>query len=494
MDQSAKSKVYLNDFWTHRVGPEQAPLCDQLARMAFEVEPPFAIAINGGWGSGKTSMLRAIMARLKGNLIQLPPELALIKEFTEVDKQTKKEWKNTGKEFFKGLDTKDQNALTTVHCIWFNPWQHQYEGHPMIALLQEIRAQMKLRLKFLKKSEMIAKVALKQGLRLCGGLINAATKAVTGVAAWGKTNPIDSIENDLQTHEAQNFQQILDSQRFQMHFEAAIEHITSDDNKANPAGRLIVFIDDLDRCESEQVLKLLESIKLYLSTRKCVFFFGIDQDHTIASLKRAGLEDTHQAKDYLHKLFQLNVPLSRARNFEGFIREQLEILNWRKTFKIEDEDHVTEFISLLANCLEPNPRRIKNFLNQFILRGKLMNDPNPKMLALIIMLHNYYPQVYNALEGHPDDLNLICDSMSLSSPEEAKTGLAATIARITDLPQTHQATLKPDSTDPITFSAANCDHYADVRGLFQVLKRFKEEFGDHCNAQTKDTILRYLQL
>lgn len=516
---SNKTHPYLNDFWTHKVHEDYKHLCDELAKMAYEVEPPFAVAINGGWGSGKTSMLRAVMARLKGNLIHLPEELALIDGYKEVNKDISDEWEKVGTDFAEGID--NPKVLDNLKCIWFNPWQHQYEGHPMVALLHEIHAQMRMRQEF-KKAGFIA---AKTGLRLVSGLIGAAAKTMTGLNPMGRTNLVDTLEKDIDAYKQERFEQPLDSQRFQMHFEAAIEHLTSRSKTANANGRLVIFIDDLDRCESEQVLKLLESIKLYLSTRKCVFFFGIDHDHTVAALEAAQLGDPHQARDYLHKLFQLTVPLSRSKDFQDFIGDQLKALSWRSVFEVDDEA-VSQLIQLFSETLEPNPRRIKNFLNQLMLRGKVLkskdpeNPPEIKTLGLLIMLHNYYPQVYNALEGNVDDLENICQVMVFKSPKEAASGFQAAVARMVDIPQKHEDIKPPktvhddkgktekESTDGSTetqqletspelnFPAAGDGHYADNRGLFQVLHRFKGAFYDHFEPiayNNPHQILRYLQ-
>ncbi|MDQ7083419.1 MAG: P-loop NTPase fold protein [Sulfurovum sp.] len=43
--------------------------------------------------------------------------------------------------------------------------------------------------------------------------------------------------------------------------------------------RVILFIDDLDRCEDATIATLLKEIKQYLSTKYCIFVFGYDRQH-----------------------------------------------------------------------------------------------------------------------------------------------------------------------------------------------------------------------
>ena len=42
--------------------------------------------------------------------------------------------------------------------------------------------------------------------------------------------------------------------------------------------RLVVFIDDLDRCMPEKAIEVLEAIKLFLDVQGCIFVLGLDQE------------------------------------------------------------------------------------------------------------------------------------------------------------------------------------------------------------------------
>ncbi len=56
-----------NDRWTIEIGQlGMLAAGDELARRALTCRPPYAICVQGKWGSGKTSLMRYAMAKLGG--------------------------------------------------------------------------------------------------------------------------------------------------------------------------------------------------------------------------------------------------------------------------------------------------------------------------------------------------------------------------------------------------------------------------------------------
>ena len=76
--------------------------------------------------------------------------------------------------------------------------------------------------------------------------------------------------------------------------------------------RVIIFIDDLDRCLPEKVIELLESIKLYLMKEKSktIYVLGLD-DKIISSTisEKYGNLKNNDINNYLDKMIQFNIRL-----------------------------------------------------------------------------------------------------------------------------------------------------------------------------------------
>ena len=72
--------------------------------------------------------------------------------------------------------------------------------------------------------------------------------------------------------------------------------------------RVVVLVDDLDRCLPSAVLASLEAIKLFLSVPKMAFVLAADQDMVREAIA-AGLGEQHRssifARDYLDKIVQV---------------------------------------------------------------------------------------------------------------------------------------------------------------------------------------------
>lgn len=204
--------------------------------------------------------------------------------------------------------------------------------------------------------------------------------------------------------------------------------------------RVVVLVDDLDRCLPDAVTATLEAIKLFLSTEKMVFVLAADQDMVrdaiSVSLDGARRGDVF-AKRYLEKIVQLPIALPRlsATDAEAYIglliagrsmREtDLHALaahvrvrrNARQTPLLHDfgglavkpaEDDLglaTQLAEGLSADRRSNPRQIKRFLNAFgvresIARARGVTIP-PAVMIKMLLLEELYRTSFNTLAAAP---------------------------------------------------------------------------------------------
>jgi hypothetical protein len=357
-------RFYPNDRWVVDDGFGSLRLGDQVARMALEVDTPFTIGVVGKWGSGKTSVLRRAFATLGGKPLAQAVPLGVDK--LEIEAKAWDRWRHNYAQRTPALSWPEHLVGSAKHslCVWYSPWQHQGAANPLVPLLLEIRAQYDGWTKTKKKASRVVRGALLAGVSLLERAIDAA--ATLSVGPLEKTSsaqiPIasgtaDALVKAFRPADA-DLVALADGQRFQLLFEDAVETLLAGlDDGPIAQRRLIVFVDDLDRCEEATIVRLLESLKLYLNSRHCVFVLGVDESAVADVLRRhwhGRSEDTN--RDYLDKLFQatLPVPLPRAADVRQHAARQ---------FVEHGLPAGASLARMVDELLEPNPRKIKNFVN-----------------------------------------------------------------------------------------------------------------------------------
>ncbi len=346
------------------------------------------MGICGSWGAGKTSFLLKLRTYLGGDFRLSDEDTATLTEKEKKDEELinglreQRRGKWFAEERFRFLKVRGDREL---YLIWFNPWQHQFESSPMVALLNEIRQHFTLKKKLMDDAGRVGNIAL-----------HATLKAI-GEAAKGLKIPLPSVQGYTESrreYEADNFSASLTSQRFRELFEQAISEIT--DGK----GLLVIFIDDLDRCEGDVAYRLLEALKLYLNAKNCVFVLGLDQqqlENAIAKAFSGDKEDRARfrpmARDYLSKMFQGLFLLPVPRQAEAYVEDLLDFNDddfnklLKRLFEFTEQDR-PQLIQAMDQNLPHNPRKIKSFINSWKLYLESLPESTTQLdWRLTVILH-----------------------------------------------------------------------------------------------------------
>jgi KAP family P-loop domain len=305
---------------------------------------PLTIGIFGGWGTGKTSLMQMIEARLKD----------------------------------EGIKT-----------VWFNAWK--YSGKEVIwnALIQTILLAMKKdtslidapRRKLFKQrvinvSVELAKYAAKVGTRLIPG----------GVL---REEDIDNLWTVLSSNIKEGTFEFIN--RFESEFEQLVDEYVG-------RSYLVVFIDDLDRCLPENAIEVMEALKLYLDKANCVFVIGVEPSiiETAITL-RYGANPNLSASRYLEKIIQIPVAVPRARTKSGLdlISSVVGDFIWTRRRR---------FARLIQVGMDRNPRRIKRFANTFAVALSKWPEATideKLVLAKVLIIQMKFSDFYRELTAAP---------------------------------------------------------------------------------------------
>ena len=127
--------------------------------------------------------------------------------------------------------------------------------------------------------------------------------------------------------------------------------------------RVIIFIDDLDRCSEDKVVEILESMKIFLSLDGIIFILGINHDKIVELINKK--YQTDNGEQYLKKFIQIPIVLTEW--------NQHEIIKLIDNFLENDiinpgyKTIIGENKEIIASAIEENPREIKRFLNNLII-------------------------------------------------------------------------------------------------------------------------------
>lgn len=370
---------------------------------------PSSIGVYGYWGSGKSSLIEMSFRSMK----------------------------------------KEQKTL----CIKFNGWKFEGYEDAKTALMGTIMDSIEdyinesttlgidIKQTLLAKAKGIferidkLKLAKTAGSLMLGTLNPALIPFITG--ATGIIQKGNSfLKEDIELDEDKIFiatRREIDS--FQSEFAELVD--------ASGLDRVVVYIDELDRCNSDTILSTLEAIRLFLFISTTVFVIGADERH----VRNAVLTkfDSNQknhigvGKEYLEKMIQypIRIPNLDVKSMEIyvlllFLERDLDIDDFEKVLKYITngrEDDVlgfsinsttlseivkkkTDFESriniaknlsyILTNNLDGNPRQVKRFLNTLEIRKLFAKTSkivlNDSIMLKLMILEYFRPEIHTFLQ------------------------------------------------------------------------------------------------
>jgi predicted KAP-like P-loop ATPase len=195
--------------------------------------PKFSIGIYGEWGTGKSTLMRLIESGLQ-----------------------------------------KRNLLT----VWFNAWQYEREKEfALIPLLRTIANKIPNDKRYddFKKS-------IKKGTSLVKKhLPQVATSLISDLMTKFIGSKMGEEVKDISEQLIPKIETLVHELETESVFYDGIENIANEITKLrekDTSFRLVVFIDDLDRCSPDKTLEVLESIKLFLGLDGFIYVLGLSHE------------------------------------------------------------------------------------------------------------------------------------------------------------------------------------------------------------------------
>lgn len=228
-----------------------------------------AIAIDGRWGSGKTFFVKQTLL-----LINAKNPMSKMNEDERLHILYRVPFKIEN-------DAEDENFDL---AIYFDAWENDNDTKPILSIIYEITKQLGLTYPFEADSDVF---------KLAGSIVET-------ISGRNINNIIESLKGD---NPLKKFQQ-------QKNIEEALKDFFSE-ILIERGNRLIIFIDELDRCKPSYAVHLLEQIKHYLCDDRITFVFSVnllELQHTISHYYGAAFDSCR----YLDRFFDIRIEIPPA--------------------------------------------------------------------------------------------------------------------------------------------------------------------------------------
>ncbi len=266
-----------------------------------------SIAVNGDWGSGKTTYLKAVES------------------------------------FYRDY--------CGFPVVFFEAWKYQEEENPLVPLVMEIKESIGISPRFKAKLTRIVKPIAAAGLTLSDMLLHSLT---------GKS--IDDMGKSLKRVEDEFYKRSSKHRDNLKELREAIKGLTRDfklknvnrdfqkeweaySSELNAPGQnnFVLIIDDLDRLVPEKAFKMIETLRFYFDIDNVLIVMGINDEilndyvYEHYGLRQNNSQNKNRGENFLEKIFQWQYELSSVEILDYHLSgiKESKLLSPEETDKIK---------------------------------------------------------------------------------------------------------------------------------------------------------------
>lgn len=284
---------------------------------------PITIGIYGKWGEGKTSFL---------NLIE-----------NKIDHFEKKDG---DKEYLK---------------FHFNPWRYSNEDEMIFDFFDGLAKRF-----YVKKetnTQKVGKQLIKYSRYLKSIKISSSFGIPTKLGTKITFDPsviLETLGEDLKGEE--------------ITLEILKDRVNEDLEKVN--FKVVVFIDDLDRLDKEEIYTILKLIKLNANFSNFIFIVNIDSDHVAKAIKDRYGNDIEDGHHFLEKIINIPIHLPKIEDadLKEFFRKKLHQVKGNLNYNEKIDEVFKEIDIEFSSNFFSSPREIIRTLNGFFLGAFAIGD------------------------------------------------------------------------------------------------------------------------
>lgn len=326
-----------------------------LSLLISNIQTPSVIAIDSRWGTGKTTFVKMWEQYLR---------------------------------------------LQETPSLYFNAWETDFSEDPLVSFLGEMNDGLAKYLDKDPKNKVVWEKTKVVGSHLAKRSVPALIKLLTA----GALDLDKAIEDELSKVAGALAGDALDNYLEQKKaIQEFHEQLSEFVDTLSKQQKLVIFVDELDRCRPIYAIELLERIKHLFNTKGIIFVLSMDKQqlsHSIKSVYGDGIDSVGYLRRFIDLEYQLKQP-----NRVDYIQALVHAYELDKVFdanidpdygKVELEQMTSAF-DLLADPLDLSLREIEQFLGfiNIVLRSHSQErNQFPALLVFLVLAKHFAPEAY----------------------------------------------------------------------------------------------------
>ena len=355
-----------------------------LTQVVTQAVGSFVLAVDGSWGSGKTTFLKMWQVKLD-----------------------------------------DAGHL----CLYLNAWKSDFVEDPLVAVVGELSIGIKESRPDNNNVNVTIEKVEKAGRLIVKRLIPTVVKLAT-YGALDIDIASEKLLSDLAGETAQDLIKDYskgksDIDNFRKELSSLVTAIQKPDR--DPV-KIVIIIDELDRCRPTYAVQLLERIKHLFDVEGVAFILGIDRNQLSHSVK-ALYGSEFDAAGYLKRFIDIDyrLPEPSIGCYCSYLFERFEInllLSKRQSLNSSyDLDDLSFYLGYLMSSAQMSLRDQEQLVSR--LRVILQTIPTnqsifPVTLSVFLFLRDFYPKIYTSvIKGNVTFKDFLDCIESLQNEKEA---------------------------------------------------------------------------
>lgn len=344
-----------------------------LTSAAYAYQDGAVLALNGAWGTGKTTFVKMWAQHLKNNGFPV---------------------------------------------IYYNAWEDDISDEPLFALLRCLKTVNKeedkegnLKQVFTVGSKIIVGFGI--------GLIKGALGKFGDKIAEGGKGGLDVIENEISDSLDKEDETTKTMQQFKKELIEYVAFVCDNDRP------LVYFIDELDRCNPTYAVKVLERIKHLFDVPNIVFVLSVDKQQLAYSINGYFGSDNINSMEYLRRFIDIdyNLPEPEPEKYCEYLYEFYNFADFtesesrKRIMKGRSIDDKRELISVAKLLVKHKYLNLRQVERIFALAriGLCEMATNSKMCADVYFFMTYLKvcetEIFNKIKELDYSLQVLLDTL-----------------------------------------------------------------------------------